>query len=74
MTIKYTFGEDEFNYEVDWRDVKTELKRIMSDMDKKSLIDLLLEQDGIEDYFEWELEDAFEHDAREMYKESRFYD
>ena len=74
MIIKYEFGEDEFNYEVDWYDVKTELKRIMSDMDKKSLIDLLLEQDGIEDYFDWELECAFENDAREMYKESRTRD
>ena len=74
MIIKYTFGEDEFNYEVDWYDVKTELKRIMSDMDKKSLIELLLEQDGIEYYFDCELEYAFESDAREMYKESRSYD
>lgn len=74
MEIKYEFGEDDFTYTADWHDVREEVKRLLSDMDKKSLIELLLEQDHIEDYFDWELEEAFKADAYEMYKESRIRD
>lgn len=80
MIIKYEFGgddihpADDFEYEVDDRELDDALYDIMmsKDVEKSELVDYIIWNTDREDlclYFERELKEMFEQSAHEQYKE-----
>lgn len=74
-TFRYWYTDDEdFEYNVDKSDIRLCIKTLLSDMDKKSLIEIIIDSvmdEDLFDYFEDEIKDYFEYDAIEWYKENR---
>ena len=74
-TFRYWYTDDEdFEYNVDKSDIRLCIKTLLSDMDKKSLIEIIIDSvmdEDLFDYFEDEIKDYFEYDAMEWYKENR---
>lgn len=78
--IDYYFDGKEIEYEPSGRDLFSVKKQILSQQDKKTLIELILDESDIEDIFYEEIKDCFEEKARENYyntkqeKEDLMYD
>ena len=83
MIIEYEFGgddihpADDFEYEIDYKDFRYYIKTKLSDMDKKSLIELILNADIDEflfDYFYEEIYDEFYGEAYEQFNNKGSWD
>lgn len=92
MIIKYEFGGDDyeagddFEYEVDYTDVRDALRYIIKkefkikkdDEQALKLLDFIIKDldidDALEEYFEDDLRDYFENDAYEAYKDACDYE
>lgn len=74
-TFRYWYTDDEdFEYDVNKSDIRLCIKTLLSDMDKKSLIEIIMDSvmdEDLFDYFEDEIKDYFEYDAMEWYKENK---
>ena len=81
MRIIYEFGGDdinppkEFEYDVNHRDFHTYIKQLLSDMDKKTLIDIIMDNDPeyLLNYFEDDVYEHFKDDAYEEFENEENY-
>ena len=72
--IRYWFGDDDFEFELSNYDLRTFIKTRLSDYDKKSLIEFIVENVSDDDLyycFEEELKEHYENNAYEIYKQRR---
>lgn len=73
-TIRYWFGDNDFEFSLSNSELRTRIKMWLSDYDKKSLIEFIVDNisdDDLFDYFAEDLEEYYEDEARELYKQRR---
>ena len=73
-TIRYWFGENDFDFNISNSELRTRIKMWLSDYDKKSLIEFVVDNisdDDLFDYFAEDLEEYYEDEARELYEQRR---
>lgn len=69
MIIYYKFNDDDFEYEPSLKSLEQAKRDILSELDKKDLIEIIMAEDDIEECFYDEFKDYFEEDAREEYEQ-----
>lgn len=76
ITLRYTFDDEQFDYEVDRFDIEKRLYEYLTDeWTKDELVSYILDNDGcaldyVADFLE-EIHDLFESDAEEFYYECK---
>ena len=70
-TINYWFTEDEdYEFNISNHDVRAKAKEWLSDFDKNSLLDFIMDNvstDDLFDYFAEQFEEYYEAEARDLY-------
>lgn len=76
MIIYYSFDGNHFEYEIEYERCESALYKILSELDKSSLVDFIIESDNcvidLKDYFYEELKDYFKEYARREYLDRRY--
>lgn len=76
MIISYNFDGNQFDYQIDYERVNSALYKILSESDKTSLVDFMLESDNcvldLKDSFYEELKDYFKEYAHREYLDRRY--
>ena len=76
ITLRYTFDDEQFDYDVDRFDIEKRLYEYLTDeWTKDELVSYILDNDGcaldyVRDFLE-EIHDLFESEAEEHYYESK---
>ena len=74
MTITYWFGEDEYEFYIPIHDVREAIREYLSDCDKNTLIDFIINEMNSDDLFglfEEQLMEKYEDVAYMYYKENK---
>lgn len=76
MIINYRFDGESFDYEVEYERCESAVYKILSGLDKASLVNFIIESDNcvvdLKDYFYEELKDYFEEYAHREYLDRRY--
>lgn len=73
MILYYDFCNDDYSDQYEFEIDDSDIRKFLSRRKKEDLIDCIMEEARVEDYFEDDIHDYFRDDAYEAYKDAEAY-